>query len=186
MMKRLFPVWTLIPFIFSCSNVTFTADYDKEADFTKYKTLSYYGWAKDSDKIINEFDRQRIEGAFATEFMKRGIELKQTGGDIVVSLFIVLDEKSGTTAYTTHVGTGGWGYGPGWGWGMGYSTTNYQDYQYTVGTMVCDVFDAGTKKLVWQGVVSGNIDDNPNSRERNIPRVVQEMMKKYPVKPIMK
>lgn len=175
-----------MPFIFSCSSVTFTADYDKEIDFSKYKTLSYYGWAKDSDKIINEFDRQRIEGAFATEFMKRGIELKQVGGDIVVSLFIVLDEKTGTTAYTTHVGTGGYGYGPGWGWGMGYSTTNYRDYQYTVGTLVCDVFDAGTKKLVWQGVVSGKIDDNPNSRERNISRVVQEIMKKYPVKPIMK
>jgi hypothetical protein len=48
------------------------------------------------------------------------------------------------------------------------------------------VFDAESKKLIWQGVVSGEIDDNPNSRERNIPRVVKELMKRYPVKPVIK
>jgi hypothetical protein len=185
-MKKIYPILFLIPVIFSCSSVKITSDYDKEVDFTKYKSLSYYGWAKESDKILNEFDKQRIEGAFATEFMNRGIELKQSGGDIVVSLFIVVDQKTGTTAYTTHLGTGGWGYGPGWGWGMGYSTTNYHQYDYLVGTLVCDVFDAKTKKLVWEGVVSGEVDENPNNRERNIPRVVRELMKRYPVQPITK
>ncbi len=131
------------------------------------------------------FDKERIEGAFATEFMNRGMDFKQSGGDITVSLFIVMDQKTGATAYTTHMGYGGYGY-PGWGWGMGASSTTYNEYDYYVGTLVCDVFDTESKKLVWQGVVSGEIDDNPNSRERNIPRVVQEIMKKYPVKPIMK
>jgi hypothetical protein len=67
---------------------------------------------------------------------------------------------------------------------MGASSTTYNEYDYYVGTLVCDVFDTESKKLVWQGVVSGEIDDNPKTRERNIPRVVQEIMKKYPVKPI--
>ena len=161
----------------------FTADYDKEIDFNRYKSLSYLGWAKDSDKILNQFDKDRIEGAFAVEFMKRGIELKQSGGDMMVSLFIVVDQKTAVTSYTDHYGGyGGYRYG-GWGWGAGYSTTRYQEYDYQVGTLICDVFDAESKKLVWQGVVSGELDDNPNSRERNIPRVVMELMKKYPVAP---
>jgi hypothetical protein len=185
-MKKLSLLVILLPFLYGCSDTGITADYDKTVDFTKYKTLSYYGWAKDSDQILNNFDKERIEGAFATEFMKRGIELKQTGGDIVVSLFIVIDAKKGATAYTTHMGGGGYGYGAGWGWGMGHSSTSYNEYDYYVGTLVCDVFDSESKKLVWQGVISGEIDDNPNSRERNIPRVVQELMKKYPVKPIKK
>jgi hypothetical protein len=185
-MKKIFLLLFLIPFIFSCSSTKFTSDYDKTIDFSKHKTLSYYGWAKESDKVLNEFDKERIEGAFATEFMNRGIELKQTGGDIVASLFIVIDQKTGRTAYTTHMGTGGYGYAAGWGWGMGYSQTNYNEYDYYVGTLVCDVFDAESKKLIWQGVVSGEIDDNPNSRERNIPRVVKELMKRYPVKPVIK
>lgn len=185
-LKKLYPILFLLPFVISCSDTTFTSDYDKNVDFTQYKSLSYYGWAKDSDKLLSDFDKERIEGAFAMEFMQRGIELKQSGGDIVVSLFIVIDAKKGATAYTTHVGGGGYGYGAGWGWGMGHSQTTYNEYDYFVGTLVCDVFDAKSKKLVWQGVVSKEIDADPKTRERNIPRVVRELMKRYPVKPVKK
>ena len=172
----------------SCSSVKFTADYDGDVDFTKFKTLSYYGWAEESDKILNKFEKERIEKAFGDEFEKRGFTYAERDGDIIVSLFIVVDQKTGTSAYTNHYGGGGpygyyggYGYGAGWGWGMGYSSTSYHEYDYYVGTLVCDVFDSSTKKLIWQGVVTGEIDDNPKSRERNTPRVVKELMKKYPV-----
>ena len=67
---------------------------------------------------------------------------------------------------------------------MGYSSTSYHEYEYNVGTLVCDVFDYKTKKLIWQGVVSGEIDDNPKTRERNMPRVIKELMKRYPKQPL--
>ncbi len=174
----------------SCSSVKFTADYDGDVDFTQHKTLSYYGWAEESDKILTQFEKERIEKAFGDEFRKRGFTLDERDGDIIVSLFIVVDQKKGATAYTNHYGGGGpygyggYGYGAGWGWGMGYSSTSYNEYDYYVGTLVCDVFDSKTKKLIWQGVVSGEIDDNPKTRERNTPRVVKELMKKYPKKPL--
>ena len=172
----------------SCSNVKFSSDKDGSVDFTQFKTLSYYGWQDNSDKILNSIDKERIEVAFGDEFRKRGLSLVERDGDIVVSLYIVVDQKTGTTAYTNHYGAGGpggyyggYGYGAGWGWGMGYSTTSYNEYDYYVGTLICDVFNSKTKKLIWQGVVSGEIDDNPKNRERNIPRMVKELMKRYPV-----
>lgn len=175
----------------SCSSVKFKADYDGDVDFTQHKTLSYYGWQEESDKILTRFEKERIELAFGEEFKKRGFSLAERDGDIVVSLFIVVDQKKGATAYTNHYGGGGpygyyggYGYGAGWGWGMGYSSTSYQEYEYYVGTLVCDVFDSKTKKLIWQGVVSGEIDDNPKTRERNLPRVVKELMKRYPKQPV--
>jgi hypothetical protein len=57
-----------IVFMGACSSLTVKSDYDKEADFTKYKTFEYYGWAEDSDKILNRFDKERIENAFGEEF----------------------------------------------------------------------------------------------------------------------
>ena len=30
-----------------------TADYDKTVDFTKYKTFEFYGWANESDQVLN-------------------------------------------------------------------------------------------------------------------------------------
>ena len=176
--------------ISSCSSIKITSDKDGSYDFSNVKTLSYYGWTKESDKILNQFDKDRIEKSFADEFRNRGINVVDRDGDIIVSLYIVVDQKTGTTAYTNHYGAGGpygwyggYGYGAGWGWGMGYSTTSYHEYDYLVGTLVCDVFDSKSKNLVWQGVVSGEIDENPKNRERNIPRVVKELMKRFPVQP---
>lgn len=181
---------TLVVFA-SCSSIKITSDKDGDVDFDQHKTLSYYGWQEESDKILTRFEKERIEQAFGQEFKERGFSLVERDGDIIVSLFIVVDQKKGATAYTNHYGGGGpygyyggYGYGAGWGWGMGASTTSYNEYEYYVGTLVCDVFDSKTKQLIWQGVVSGEIDDNPKTRERNTPRVVKELMKRYPKKPL--
>ena len=189
-MRQIFFCLIILGSFSACSSVKFSSDKDGSVDFSKYKTLSYYGWTKESDKILNKFDKDRIEKAFGDEFKKRGFTVVEKNGDVVVSLFIVVDQKTGTTAYTNHYGGGGpygyyggFGYGAGWGWGMGYSSTTYHDYDYYVGTLICDVFDSSTKKLVWQGVVAGELDDNPKSRAKNIPRVVKELMKRYPVQP---
>jgi hypothetical protein len=67
-----------------------------------YKTFEYYDWADNSDKILNRFDKERIEEAFGDEFAKRGMKLVESNGDAVVSLFVVVDMKTSRTAYTTH------------------------------------------------------------------------------------
>ena len=89
MRKILFISIALLVFS-SCSSVKFTADYDGDVDFTKFKTLSYYGWTEESDKILNKFEKERIEKAFGDEFEKRGFTLAERDGDIIVSLFIVV------------------------------------------------------------------------------------------------
>jgi hypothetical protein len=105
----------------SCSSPKFTSDKDPDADFSQYKTLSYYGWAEESSKVLNQLEKTRIEQAFADEFKKRGLSIQKTDGDIIVSLYIVVDQKTGVTAYNNYYGMGGpYGYrgyyGGGWGW----------------------------------------------------------------------
>lgn len=180
---------TLIMILSGCSpKITITSDYDKEADFTQYSTYSYYGWAKESDLIINPFDKERFEEAVAKELSSRGIDYVEKGGDLTVSLFIQFDQKKGVNAYTDYYGHSpyGYGYGPGWGWGYGYSSTSYHEYDYTVGTLVIDIFDHQQKKLVWQGVGSQTVDDKPSNNEYGINRAVRGIMSKYPVKPSKK
>lgn len=182
----------LLSFIFlgACSSITVKSDYDKEADFSKYKTFEYYGWAEESDKILNRFDKERIESAFGDEFDKRGLKYVKDGGDMVVSLYIVVDQKTSTTAHTNHNNMGGYGYGGG-GWyggyggmGMGSSTTTYSESDYLVGTLVVDIFDKAEKKMIWQSVGSKTVDDNPNTREKNSGKVAAAIMKPFPIKPI--
>jgi len=177
--------------MFGCSSVTVQSDYDKSADFTKYKTFEFLGWAEESNKILNRFDQERIENAFGAEFNKRGFTGVESGGDIAVSLFLVVDKKTSVTAYTNHMNTGGWGYGAGWGWyggyggvGMGTSTTNYSENDYLEGTLVLDVYDTKTKKMIWQSVGQKTIDENPKNAERNVAYVAEKMMKPFPVEPV--
>lgn len=190
-MKKLNILWLLsIIFLGACSSLTVKSDYDKEVDFSKYKTFEYYGWAEESDKILNRFDKERIEKAFGNEFRKRGLKFVEDGGDMVVSLFIVVDQKTTTTAHTNHYNMGGYGYGGrGWyggygGMGMGTSTTTYSENDYLVGTLVVDVFDKADKKMIWQSIGQKTVDDNPNTREKNSAKVAAAIMKPFPIKPI--
>ena len=174
----------LATFIGSCSPVKVVVDLDKTHDFSEYTTYSFLGWQDDSDKILNDFDRKRLRDAFKSEFKSRGLEFVEESGDMAVSLFIVVDQKTSITAYTDYYGSGGYGYGRfRGGWGGGYASTSYTESDYLEGTLVMDVFDGQSKDQVWQGIATGTVTENPERREKTIPKSVSELMKQFPVQP---
>ncbi len=61
---------------------------------------------------------------------------------------------------------------------MGSSTTQVRTYQ--MGTLVVDLWDAQAKQLVWRGVASDTISDNPQQNEKKIDKAAEEMFKRYP------
>ncbi|TAJ05443.1 DUF4136 domain-containing protein [Marinilabiliaceae bacterium JC017] len=170
--------------IYSCSPLTVVSDYDKTVDFTQYKTYRYYGWDKGSDSVLNRFDKERIEKAFAYEFGKHNLTLVPSDGDLVVTLYVVTKEKkelSGTTVHPLPF-CGYYGYGPGWNWGLDMRfDTHYYEVNYSVGTLMCSVYDVKEEKLIWEGAASKTIDEDPDARARNIPKIVHYLMKKFPV-----
>ncbi len=170
-----------------CNSIKVISDKDPTVDFSQFKTFEYYGWAEESDKILNRFDKERIESAFGDEFRKRGMTYVESGGDVIITLFIVAEQKTKTTATTTGMGGmyggygGYYGYGPGYGWGGGMTTTTYNDYDYVVGTLVVDMYDAKAKHLIWEASGSKTIKEDTKGREDRIKISVAQIMKKYPV-----
>ncbi len=187
---KILPVLMMVVILSACSTVKVTTDYDKTVDFSKLKTFEYFGWAAESDKILNDLEKRRIEEAFGNEFRKRGLTYVESGGDMIVTLFVMTEDKTQYNATTTGMGFGGYGgyygYGPGWGWGpgMNMSTTSVNEYNYTVGTLVIDIFDSNDEKLIWESIGTGTVNDNPQKREKNLPKTVAQIMAPYPVKPI--
>lgn len=174
-------------FLFSCSSIKVTSDHDKSVDFNKYKTYVFLGWQSDSDKILNDLDKERLRKAFAAEFEKRNLKLVKEDGDLAITLFVVVDQKTSINAYTNYYGGAGYGYRrSAWGWGGGYSTTTYTESDYLKGTLVVDVFDGKSKDLVWQGVGTKTIEENPEKRAKNIPKGAETIMKSFPIQPIVK
>jgi len=121
------------------------------------------------------------------------LEYVKEGGDLIVTLYIVTQEKSQTTANTTttggmgmggYYGYGGYyGHGPAYGWGPTSSHTTYSTYDYTVGTLIIDVYDAKDKKLIWESIAKGTVKEKTKGREDRINSLVSKMMIKYPVEP---
>jgi hypothetical protein len=176
----------------ACSTLKVTVDYDDAADFSKYANFEYYGWESESDKILNSLDKQRIESAFGNEFRKRGMEYVENGGDLIITLFIITEEKTKVTSSTTSTGSYGYGgyygYGPRYGWrsghGMGHSVTTYDEIDYQVGTLIIDVYDAKNQQLIWESIARGTVNQNTNNKEARINKVVAQIMKDYPAKPL--
>lgn len=173
-------------FITAFINAQVNSDYDKSTDFTKYKTYSLEGWQKDSDSILNPFDKKRITDALQSELASRGIALVESNGDAAVTLYVTIKNNTNYTAYTNFNGgmgyVGAWGYARGIGMGMG-ATTNVDSYTYQVGTLIIDMYDSSTKNMIWQGDMTSDVGKAAN-RDKTIPKKMAKLMKSFPVAPI--
>jgi len=181
---KLLPVLAMTVAVISCSTVKVVTDVDKTTDFSQYKTYSFLGWQNNSDRILTDFDKKRMRDAFISEFERRGLEPVADNGDMQVSLFVVVDQKTSVSAYTDFYG-GRYGvyHRYGYGWGYGYANTTYNQHDYLEGTLVMDVFDGKSKDQIWQGIVTKTVNEIPEKRANTIPTSIQSLMRKFPVHP---
>ena len=121
-------------------------DYDKDKDFSKFKT---YKWVsiKDADKP-DDLTSKRITDAVDAELATKG--LTKTDGD-TADLYLAYQTAIGTEKQFTSYNTG-WGYGPGWGGGWyGYgggmsSTTTYGSTSTVyIGQLDLSMYDPATQ-----------------------------------------
>jgi len=147
-------------------------DFDRQADFTRYKT---YSWEqiKTQDPLVVD----RIKSAVNAALSAKGWTPVNSGGDIsIVAMEITKNQQTLNTFYD--------GMGGGWGWrrfgggGFGEATTTTETYK--VGTLVVDLFDAKTKELVWRGNASDTLSNNSDKNIQNLNKDVQKMFKQFP------
>ncbi len=187
----------LIPFALvlftSCIGTKTIHQGDKSIDISQSKTYSFYGWMGD-DNDDYEIDTKRIEQLFAAELKERGLEYKESGGDIIFSLFVVLEKDATSNRYSSFYNVGPYGFiTPTWGWGVGnytpymnlsdpyYAGVPYRENAYLRGTLVCNVFDMKTKKLAWQGIYSKALNPDAAPKKNYGEKLVKHIMRTFPV-----
>jgi len=145
-------------------------DYDRTADFSQYKT---YSWEKvqTQDPLWIE----RIKGAVNGELASKGLSEVASGGDVsVVAVEMTKTQRSLNTFYN--------GLGGGWRFGGGFGEATTTVDTYKVGTLVVDLFDAKTKKLIWRGSASGTLSDKSDKNIKSLNNGVQKMFDHFPPK----
>lgn len=161
----------------ACSTLKVTYDYDKQAEFARYKT---YGYSEDSQKLpVGDLNRDRILQAVDTELAAKGFS-KSDNPDVWIDMHIKAEQKVDATATTTPTYGGPWRYG----YGGGFSTTQINYHEYVEGTLFVNIVDAASEKIVWQGRATKTLDENANAekREQNINYTVKQIFTKYPPK----
>jgi Domain of unknown function (DUF4136) len=151
-------------------------DYDHSANFGQYKT---YSWEKVQTKDPLLVDR--IKNAVNSTLAAKGWTLVPSGGDVEV--FAIETTQNQQTLDTFYNGFGGgrrWG---GFG-GFGDATTTVETYK--VGTLVVDLFDAKTEKVIWRSSSSDTLSDKADKNTKNLDKGVNKMFQHFPPAPSTK
>lgn len=170
MKKLMLVVWLGLSLaLVSCSSVTVAVDYDKEADFSMYKTYAFYKPGIDAVEI-SDLDKRRILKAIDKELSEKGM-LKTDKPHIVINIFT--EEQENVNVYQDN-----FGWGMGWGWGMPMTNVS----RNVEGTLFIDFIDVNKNRLVWQGIGTGILSLEMEKKEERINEIVRKILQRYPPK----
>lgn len=171
--------------IASCaSKPDIKSDYDRSVDFSQYKTYAFFNPMGIENPNYSSIYGSIFREAISREMESRGY-VKSDNPDLLINVSGRLQEKTRvTTTSDPYMAGSYYGYRRGaygaWG-GYGYGTqTNVS--QYTEGTVNVDMVDRVQKRMVWEGVAVGRVNEKRTSEEArtNINNGIQEMFAAYP------
>jgi hypothetical protein len=188
-MRKLYQLITVLAAVIlmsACASSTkIHSDYDPNVDFSKFKTYGYYSPMGIENPNYSSLLGQMFRDALDAQMLPRGY-VKSDNPDLLINVSARLEDKTKvtTTSSPTMYGGGYYGYRGGmydpWG-GYGYGTSTHVS-QYTEGTVNVDMVDIAQKRMVWEGVAIGRINEDRKSGElrQEIMDGIAEMFTNYP------
>jgi Domain of unknown function (DUF4136) len=149
-------------------------DFDKGADFSKYKTVA----VKIGTAWNNPISEKRVLTEIEQTLAEKGWKPADASTADTVAVLHGATEKQRTLNTFYSGGYGGYGWRGGWGGGMGTATTT--ESEYLVGTLVVDIFDAKTKQLLFRGTAQDEISDKPEKNIKKIAKASDKLFKDFP------
>ncbi len=150
-------------------------DFDKGADFSALKTFS----TKLGTSWNNQIGENRVMTEIETTLVEKGWKKVDANPDAVVVIHGATSTKRSLNTFYSGGGYGGYGY-RGWGGGMGMGSATTTESEYTVGTLVVDIFNAKTKALVFRGTASDELSDKPEKNIKKMDKASSKMFKDFP------
>ena len=148
-------------------------DFDRGANFSGYKSFAL----KIGTPWGNPLGEKRVAEEVSEAITKKGWTAAAEGSsDTLVVLHGATEQKRNLNTF--YSGMGGWGYGGWGGMGMGSSTTTVSEY--TVGTLVVDIFDAKTKQLLFRGTATDELSNKPEKNIKKAEKASAKMFKDFP------
>lgn len=165
-----------------------TVDRNSEVNFSKYKTFAWMDSdvkAGQNPLYYNQLATENVENTMSRVLADKGLKPVRSRPDLLVGYHFFVEDKTRTVAapnnafYGPYLGWGRWGYG---GWGPGYWGWGGQQFaqeEYQAGTLVVDMVDARTRRLVWRGSVQDAVG-NPARIAERLTKEAERIVEKFP------
>jgi len=184
-MSRFMLLTSAVMLLASCaSKPTIETDYDHTIDFSQYTTYGFFNPMGIENPNYSSIYGSIFRDAISKEMESRGYKMSDNP-DLMINVSGRLQDKTKvTTTSDPYMGGGYYGYRRGaygaWG-GYGYGTQTHVS-NYTEGTVNVDMVDRNLKRMVWEGVAVGRINEKKTNEETraNINAGIQEMFAGYP------
>lgn len=169
----LLSIWLLT----GCSpSLTVQTDYDREADFSQYRT---FYWSDDFQSqnnddnneplFYNTLVKKRLKQAIEKTLEGKGYTLSPDNPDLLVNAQVVVEQRSDNQNI--------YPYSPfyfGYYGGFNRATGSQKE-----GDVVIDLIDRKRKQLIWQGYAPGVLETNTKDRQEELNDAVTMILSEY-------
>ena len=172
-MKKTIKFLLLLLVFASCSSIRVNTDFDKNINFSEFKTYAYYKTG--IDKVdLSDLDKKRILRSVDEAMSAKGYTKSETP-DVLVTFFTKERENVSINQFDS-----GWGFGWNYGWnpyGWGVMTSVSR---YTEGILYIDIMSTKTKEVIWQGQGEGVLTKDTYKKDENIKEFVTKILEQFP------
>jgi uncharacterized protein DUF4136 len=175
-MKRILVLTGLIALMAAAQvlAVSVKEEYTPGTDFSKYKTFRL----KAGTPADSPVTQTQIEKALTSQLTSKGLTADGENAELLIYTHVQIgvDKALDVTSF----GYGGTSGGGGAGGDSGGTSVNVVDVP--TGTIMVDMVDRASQKLVWRGIAQGTIhpNSNPEQSEQRINKAVAKLLKKFP------
>ena len=159
------------------SSPKITSDYDDSADFARYRTFAFFDKLGTDEADYESLVSQTLKTAARRELEARGYAYSEVNPDVRLNFNGRLREKTEVSSAApppVYYGYRGRAYSGGYGYGSEVDT-------FTEGTVIVDMVDMQTNKLVWEGVARGRVTEESRERRAEVlDAAVKEIFAEYP------
>jgi hypothetical protein len=168
----------LVLLLAGCSSTSVRFDYDRQQDFSRFKTFDFYPIPKEIGPDTNPLMIKRIQEAVIRELAHKGFSQAKADPDLRIAIHTESKDKFNVTQWGYH-------YAPyDYYWrGLEYWQGGGIDVQqYEEGTLILDFVRTDEDEMVWRGVASRALPPSPTPEQADtmVRQAVAELLESFP------
>ncbi|MDX3774131.1 DUF4136 domain-containing protein [Chromatiaceae bacterium AAb-1] len=178
----------LLVLLAGCSTTrTAVVDYDRNVDFSRYKTFSFYQpeqtAGQQDEQNYQSLTSQHFRTAIMNQMQSLGYQYDENAPQLQVNYATISETRTDiqSSPFRVNVGYGFYGSRSSIYTGFPLYGNNLRQVRYRVGTVVIELIDTAQKRLVWEGSLEGRMSKKPaENPQQSITEIVDTIFQGFP------